>query len=330
MENVFLAFVGVSIVVLLYLSAWFSRAETALSLTTSAQIASMSEAGVDVSCLVSIKKDLDRAIVAILIGNNVVNVLLSTLTALVANSLFRVWGVTVAVGALTFVLVVFGEITPKSHAVKANEKVALKNACPLYTMVRILGPLITLFLKLSENILKFAGNKVEKRHMLFSDRMIMDLATLGEQEGIIKPIEKDIIHNVFSFGDLKIGEIMLPLEKVVTLTVDTDINAAKMAIVKHCYTRVPVKESEGKIVGVLYTKDIIHAHKGSVGKWMRKPFFVSSSSDITKIFEEMKKYRIHIGIVLDDNEQFVGIVTLEDIIEELVGSIRDEFYERHK
>jgi len=330
MDGIFLAAVGVSIVVLLYASAWFSRAETALTLTTSAQIAAMSQEGKDVSYLISIKRDLNRTIVTILIGNNLVNVLLSSLTAIVANSLFRVWGVTVAVGALTFVLIVFGEITPKSHAVMAHEEVALKNSHPLHSMSRLMGPLISLLIMISEQILRIAGERVERNRLLFSDSAIKDLATLGEQEGVLKKIEKDIIHNVFSFGDLKIGEIMLPKEKVISANINTNISKAKDMVIRHGYTRIPVDNGDGDIVGVLYSKDVLNVKKGSVGERMRKPFYISEHEDITTTFEQMKKNRIHMGIVHNDDFKFIGIVTLEDIIEELVGNIRDEYYERHK
>jgi putative hemolysin len=317
-------------IVLLYLSAWFSRAETALTLTTSAQIASMSEAGIDVSRLIYVKRDLNRAIVAILIGNNMVNVMLSALAALVANSLFKVWGVTVAVGALTFALIIFGEITPKSHAVMANERIAVKNSHKLYALLRILGPLISLLMVLSDYVLRAVGERVERNRMLFSDNAIKDLATLGEREGAIKPIEKDIIHNVFSFGDLKIRDIMLPMEKVVTVSGHTDIEKAKHVVIDHGYTRIPVKDLEHDIVGVMYSKDVLNADRGTVREWMREPFYISESEDITTVFEQMKSNRVHMGIVHDEDFRFLGIVTLEDIIEELVGTIRDEFYDRHK
>ncbi|HOP09519.1 MAG TPA: hemolysin family protein [Candidatus Methanofastidiosa archaeon] len=330
MDSISLTIVALSIIVLLYLSAWFSRAETALTLTTSAQIASMSEAGINVSHLIYVKKDLNRAIVAILIGNNVVNVMLSALTALVANAFFRVWGVTVAVGILTFVLIVFGEITPKSHAVMSHERVAVKNSHKLYVLLRVLGPVISFLMMLSDYVLRAAGERVERNRMLFSDDAIKDLATLGEQEGAIKPIEKDIIHNVFSFGDLKIRDIMLPIEKVVTVKDNTDIEKAKQAVIDHGYTRIPVEDVSGDIIGVMYSKDILAAVEGAAREWMREPFYIPESEDITTVFDQMKRDRVHIGIVRDKDFRVIGIVTLEDIIEELVGSIRDEFYEQHK
>jgi len=329
MEYGTLAALGVALVTLLYLSGWFSRAETALTLTSAAEIASLAEDGVDVTHLRAVKKDLNRAIVAILIGNNTVNILLSTLSALVANALFRVWGVTVMVGLLTFAVIIFGEITPKSHAVAAHERVALKNARPVHLFMRALGPLITAFLFLSEHILRLFGEHVERDRLLFSDDDVKDLATLGEQEGAIKPIEKTIIHNVFSFGDRKIRDIVMPLDRVVRVGDGTDVHAAKQTVIEHGYTRIPVQDEHGDIVGVLYSKDLLDAAGGAVHEVMRPPFFIAGTADITAAFDEMKRLRVHMGIVKDEGGSVVGIVTLEDILEELVGNIRDEYYERH-
>ncbi len=329
MESIQIALLGAFMVVLLYMSGWFSRAETAISLTSASQIASMQEEREDVTYLLSVKRDLNRTIVTILIGNNLVNILLSTIAALIANSLFKVWGVTIMVGILTFVIIIFGEITPKSHAVIDNRAVALRNSKKLYYMTKILSPVIDAFLWISQTILRLSGTNVDKRQMLVSDASIKNLATLGEQEGIIKPIEKEIIHNVFLFGDLKVRDIMLPKDGVITVPYGTDIKAALGILIENGYTRVPVMQCE-KVIGVLYSKDLLSVSGGTILDKMRQPYIIFDDIDITSAFDGMRAARVHMGIVHNKENVFVGIVTLEDIIEELVGNIRDEYYEQHK
>ena len=328
MDPLQIVLLGMFMAVLLYLSGWFSRAETAISLTTASQIATMQEDWEDVGYLLAVKRDINRTIVTILIGNNLVNILLSTKAALIANMLFKVWGVTVMVGILTFVIIVFGEITPKSHAVIDHGCIAKRNAKTLYYLGRALGPVIDAFLWISKTIIGFTGTKVDKRSLLVSDASIKNLATLGEQEGLIKPIEKEIIHNVFSFGDLKVRDIMLPKDRVITLPADKPIHAAMEILIENGYTRVPVIRRR-RVIGVLYSKDLLNVAAGTVADKMRPPHVIFDDMDITSAFEGMRTARVHMGIVHNRRHAFVGIITLEDIIEELVGNIRDEYYERH-
>ncbi len=196
-------------------------------------------------------------------------------------------------------------------------------------MTKVLSPVIDTFLWISQTIIRISGTRVDKRQMLMSDASIKNLATLGEQEGIIKPIEKEIIHNVFLFGDLKVRDIMLPKSNVITVPSGTGIAAALEILIENGYTRVPVMQ-RSKVIGVLYSKDLLSVTAGTILDKMRPPHIVYEDMDITSAFDGMRTARVHMGIVHDRKEGFVGIVTLEDIIEELVGNIRDEYYEQHK
>jgi len=328
-----LAISGLLIILLLliYLSGWFSGTETAISITSPSHIATMKEENPkNIKYLIYLRKNMDRTIVAILIGNNLVNILLSSISAIVANSLFHLWGVSVMIGVITFIIIVFGEITPKSNAVMHHKRISLKNAKKVYFLTKAIGPLITVFVMISEQVIKISGGTVKKRSLLVSDDSIKNLATLGEEEGVIKKIEKDIIHNVFEFGDLKIIDIMMPFSKVFAIDKGITVKEAKKLIKKHGFTRVPVIDENKGAIGVIYSKDLLTIDNGNVVPAMRKPFFVSDKQDITSAFILMNKRKVHMAIVNDEKGNNIGLVTLEDIIEELVGDIHDEYYEKQK
>jgi CBS domain containing-hemolysin-like protein len=282
----------------------------------------------NVRYLERLKENMDRTLVALLVGNNVVNIMLSALAALLANSIFRVAGVSIAIGVLTFFIIIFGEITPKSNAVMHSMDVSCSHARVLYYFSWVLGPLITVFIFLSEHLIRLSGGRVRKHSLFVSDESIKSLASLGEEQGVIKPIERDIIHKVFTFGDLRIEQIMLPISQVFSVPHTATVAEAKELIAKRGYTRVPVFY-DTTIIGVIYSKDLLLEEKGTVVSAMRKPFFVPASSEATHVFNAMKKNRVHMAIVTDDENRHIGIVTLEDILEELVGNIRDEFFELH-
>jgi CBS domain containing-hemolysin-like protein len=319
----------VSMVILIYLSGWFSGIETALTNLDDAEIAMMRKRKAkNIYYIVKLKRDMDRTLVAILIGNNIVNIVLSVIAALVADTLFQTVGVTIMVGVITFLIIIFGEITPKSNAIMDSQKVAKKKAKKIYYMMRILSPAITFFMAISRGIIKLTGGSVRLENMLVSDQSIKDLATMGEEEGVIKAIEKDIIHSVFAFGDCKTQSVMVPLPKVFTLKKNYNAKNAAKIMSEHGYSRVPIVDKNDNVRGLLYAKDLLGKRKGvRIQSIMKKPYFMDFDCDVTKAFSDMKKRRVHLAIVRDAEGNHIGIITLEDILEELVGEIYDEYSE---
>jgi CBS domain containing-hemolysin-like protein len=302
--------------------------ETAVTNITPGEIAKMQrrkEKNIDY--LVKSQRNLDRTLVSILIANNIVNIVLSSVAAVVANDLFQAVGVTIMVAIVTILIIVFGEIIPKSNAIWDTKKVARKNSKPIYYLTKAFSPLITFFIGISRGIFRLTGKKISKKNLLVTDESIKDIASLGEAEGIIKKIEKEIIHNVFVFGDKKIEEIMVPMDKVFFIDNKYNISDAKKSVAKRGFTRVPVVNETNKVIGVLYCKDLIDTEAGSIDPLIRSPFIVSAKNDITDIFNVMKQKKVHLAIVEDDQGKQIGIVTMEDILEELVGEIHDEYYE---
>ena len=315
-------------IILIYLSGWFSGTETALTNITVSEIADMKrKKEKNFEYIVKSKRDMDRTLVAILIGNNVVNILLSSVAAVIANELFQAIGVTIMVFVITFLIIIFGEITPKSNAIWDTKKVAQNNSKTIYYLTRILSPLISMFMGITKGLIRLTGKKIEKKGLLVTDEKIKSLATLGEEEGLIKDIERDIIHNVFLFGDRKIREIMVPMDNIFSLQENLSVKEASDLVAKRGFTRIPVKGENNKIVGLLYTKDLINKNEGLITPLLRPPFFVNSDDEITDCFKKMREKRIHLAIVKDNTGKCVGIVSLEDILEELVGEIYDEYFE---
>ncbi len=328
--NIFITIVILIIlmIVLIYLSGWFSGTETALTHLNVADIAEMRKKNeTNVEYVIKSKKDMDKTLVTILIGNNVVNIILSSVAAVIANELFHAIGVTIMIVVITVLIIIFGEITPKANAIWDTKKVAQKNAKTIHYLSRGLKPLVTLFMSISRGIIRLTGKKLKKTHLLVTDESIKSMATLGEEEGVIKGIEKDIIHKVFLFGDRKIKDVMVPIEEVFQMKEDLTIENAGKIIARKGFTRIPIVNKNKKIIGVFYSKDLIGKEKGFIKSLIRPPFFISNSEDITDIFNSMKEKRVHIAIVQDDKGNSIGIVTLEDILEEIVGEIYDEYFD---
>lgn len=315
-------------IILIYLSGWFSGTETALTNISVSEIAEMKrKKEKNFDFIMKCKRDMDRTLVAILIGNNVVNILLSSVAAVIANELFQAIGVTIMVFVITFLIIIFGEITPKSNAIWDTKKVAQNNSKAIYYLTRVFRPLITMFMGITKGLIRLTGKKIEKQGLLVTDEKIKSLATLGEEEGIIKGIERDIIHNVFLFGDRKIKEIMVTMGKVFTLQENLSVVDASNLVAQGGFTRVPVWSKNEEVVGVLYTKDLVDKNEGLINPLLKPPFFVSTNDEITDSFKKMREKRVHLAIVRDETGKCVGIVTLEDILEELVGEIYDEYFE---
>ncbi len=316
-----------SLLVLIYLSGRFSGAETALTSLGEIDLVQLRyKKSKNVAYVEKLMKDMDRTIITILIGNNLVNILASSLSTLLFYELLGNLGVSISVGVLTLVLLVFGEITPKGYALKKNRKMSCANARWIYFLSRALNPLITSLKAISRGLIKLRGGSIAKEEFHIQEVSIKHLAVKGAKTGEIKSIEKDIIYSVFKFGDLKVKDAMIPAAEVKYLERKMSVIEAKKQMVYRGYTRIPVVNSQKMtIVGVVNTKDLLNRMEGRIKKFMRPPFIVSPEEDLTILFETMRGNRVHLAIVSDENRKFLGIITLEDILEELVGEIYDEF-----
>ncbi|WP_066870062.1 HlyC/CorC family transporter [Clostridium mediterraneense] len=329
------------LIILIILSGFFSSAETALMAVNKIKIRHMVEEGVKGAELVEkLISDTNELLGAILIGNNIVNIGASSLATVLAATLvkgtkFEDVGIAIATGVMTMLILIFGEITPKSLAKQNAEGVAIKISRPIAAVVFVCRPFVWLFTKISSFFIKILGGDPDKAEPFITQEELKTLMDVGEEEGVLEGKEKEMIFNVFEFGDLQVKDIMAQRVDIIAESIDASYEDILNGIQEYQFSRIPVYEDNiDNIVGILYAKDLILLNDEDkknfdVKKLMREPYYTFEFKNIADLFTEMKRTRNHMAIVLDEYGGTVGIVTIEDLIEEIVGDIEDE-YDEHQ
>lgn len=319
-------------VVLLGLSAFFAACEAAFYSLSPLQLSALktSRSGLLVNSLLSEPRKL---LVTIYIGNELVNVATSVLTTSIAINLFGNIGVAIAIGVGTFIILLFGEIAPKTLGLRFAESFSLVAAYPLKAFFVIVKPIQRVLMDAAEFVLKLFGfSHIQPQDMVLSEDELRTIVNMGEGEGILEEDERRMIHNVIEFGDTTVSEIMTPKIDMFTLVVENSWEEILPKITQNFYSRVPVYDTnEEHIIGILYTKDLIrmkHADNFNLKSILLPPVFVPESKKIKELLQEFRKMKKHMAIVLDEYGSVSGLVTLEDILEELVGEIDSEM--RHE
>jgi putative hemolysin len=317
------------LLILLFLSGFFSGTETAYTSITHIQIKKLKEKNRDNSALVEKLKDQShKLITTILICNNLVNISASALATYLTIQLLGSQFIGVTTGFLTLLVLVFGEVSPKQLALEFNEFICLHTASLLKILMAILTPIIWIIDKLSKIITSLFIKGESKPKVTEAD--IMSAVELGEEIGELEPHEKRMIHNIFKFDDIEVEDIMIHRTDVFSLEENTKIKEIISTIMDKGYSRIPVyRKTKDNLVGVLMLKDLIpFLHKQSMHKKIKeimvKPLFVPETRKVDDMLRDFKKEKNHIAIVIDENGGFSGIVTVEDVIEEIVGEIYDE------
>jgi len=309
--------------VLLVLSGFFSSAETALfsiSKTKARHLAK--KKGNTYKLIKKMKDDPHRLLTTILIGNNVVNVAAAAMATSVAINIFPNYAVGIATGIMTFLILVFGEVLPKSIATRNNVLIAGIIIHPIYWLSILLYPAVIFLIFIP----KLTG-KIKKTPTV-TEEELMTFVEVVEEEGEIKEEEKQLIHKIFEFDDTNASEIMTPRADMFVIEADDKLHLD--AIIKSGYTRIPVIEDNiDNVVGIINIKDLflrqlISDAKIDVRKIMTKPYFVPENKKLDKLLHQFKKREYHIAIVVDEHGGVSGLITLEDALEEIVGEIRDE------
>ena len=312
------------------MSAFFSSAETALTTVNKIRVRTLAENGdKQAEYVLKIIEDPSKMLSAILIGNNVVNLYASSLATVLAT---HIWGnkiVGIATGVLTLLILIFGEITPKTVATIQAERIAFRFAKIIYYIMTVLTPVIFVVNQLSFLVLKLLRVDVKAKGESITEDELRTIVEVSHEEGVIESDEKKMIYNVFDFGDSVAKDIMVPRIDMTFL----DVNASYQEIMdifrQEKYTRYPVyEETTDNVIGVLNIKDIFlkGGEEGfSVRKYLRKPLYTYEFKKVAELMREMRKAAISIVIVLDEYGSTVGLITLEDMLEEIVGEIRDEY-----
>ena len=311
------------LLVLLLLSGFFSSAETALFSISKAKAIHLAKQKKPTYKLIKkMKDDPHRLLSSILIGNNIVNVGAAALATAITIKLIPGYAVGIATGVMTFLILIFGEIFPKSIATRNNILVARLVIFPVYWFSILFAPII-IFLNF---IPKITGKIYRKPQV--TEAELLTFVEVVEEEGEIDEEERKLIHNIFEFDDTNASGIMTPRADMFVIEVDNELKLEEIA--KSGFTRIPVIQGDiDHVVGILNVKDLLRHHATSdaeidVRELMRKPYFVPENKKLDKLLQQFKRRKQHLAIVVDEHGGVSGLITLEDALEEIVGEIVDE------
>jgi Mg2+/Co2+ transporter CorB len=320
------------LVALLGFSAFFSGTETALTAISKLRVRHLAEKKpIRAKLLERMLKNPERIIGTILLGNNLVNVAMSALATAMAISIWGEAGIVYVTAVITLAILIFAEITPKVYAKYFNERVSLITAPVLNVMMLVLHPFVWAVTFVSKKMLYLIGVDISKvKRPLMTEEEIITCIKMGWDEGAITAEEKNILSRAFTLNDKTVKGVMVPKEKMITLNADTSIKEAFKVILKTGHSRFPILERNASdIVGFIHVKDLFQLmdkkrRARSLKKITRPPFLVSEDTKIDSLLRSFKARKLHQAVVLDQEGNVSGLITLEDILEELVGSIQDE------
>ena len=316
------------LVVLLTLSGFFSSAETAMVSVSKIRLRTLEEEGNKKAALaLKILENQSKMLSAILIGNNLVNTSAASIASVIAYS-FGGAAVSIATFIITFLILVFGEITPKTWATINADKLALAYAPIILLLMKVLTPVIWFVNLFSSGILKLMGIQNSNKNISMTESELRTIVDVSHEEGVIEEDEKDMINKVFDLGDAKAKDVMVPRVHVVMAEIDSTYKDLLEIFREEKFTRIPIYQDKiDNIVGVVNMKDLLMYDDFShfdMQKILRKPKFTYENKKVSELLIEMKQSTFNLAIVMDEYGEFSGIVTLEDIIEEIVGDVQEE------
>lgn len=320
----------IAIIILLCLSAFFSSSETALTTVNQIRMRTLADNGDKRAARVlHVTGNPGKMLSAILIGNNIVNLSASSISTSLAIHLFGNTGAGIATGILTFLILIFGEVTPKTMATIKADSMSLTVAAPIGLLMKILTPVIFIINKLSLGLMFLLHVNIKDAQKKMTEEELRTIVDVSQENGVIEHEERDMIHNLFDFGDAEAKEIMVPRIDMTFVQADATYQEVLDIFRQDMFTRLPVYEdSTDNVIGIINMKDFLlqnNIPEFSVRNLLREPYFTYEHKNTADLFLEMRKSSISLAIVLDEYGVTAGLVTLEDLLEEIVGEIRDEY-----
>lgn len=321
------------LIILLMLSAFFSSSETALMTVNKIRLRSLAEEGNKRAAMVLdiTENHTSKMLSAILIGNNIVNISASSLSATLAYA-FGGYMVSIATAVLTVAILVFGEITPKNYATINAEKISLRYIPIIRFFMVVMTPVIFIINLFSRGIMFLLRVDPSAADKAMTEEDLRTIVDVSHEDGIIESDEKEMIYNVFDLGDANAKDIMVPRVHVTFANVDNTYEELIEIFREDKFTRLPVyEENPDNIVGIINMKDLLLYDKTesfNIRDILRKPHFTYEFKNISELLVEMRESTFNIAIVLDEYGEMAGLITLEDILEEIVGEIHDEYDEK--
>lgn len=322
------AIMAAAIVLLVIMSAFFSSTETAVNSVSRARLLDMQEKKVKGCAKALVMLDeYDKTITTLLIGNNIVNIGASSIATVLCTKLIGDYGAAVSTGVLTLVILTFGEVIPKCYAKENSEKMIVRFSGVIYFLMVILTPLSFMFIKLNNAAMSLSGGK-DDTPSVTEDELKYIIESI-EEEGVLEEAESEMVQSALEFDEKTVEQILTPRVDVAAIDIDDTPEEIRRVIVEERFSRIPVyKDSIDNIIGILHTRDYLEAAIGGdtpdIEGMLSEPFFVYKTRKLAALLSDLKRKRTHIAIVADEYGGMLGIVTMEDLLEELVGEIWDE------
>ncbi|MBU3114368.1 HlyC/CorC family transporter [Clostridium lacusfryxellense] len=321
----------IALVILLGCSAFFSASETGLMTLSKIRLRHMVDSEVKGADRVNkLLKNPSKLLGGILVGNNIANIGASALATSLSIKYWGESGVGIATIAMTILVLIFGEITPKSLAAQNSEKISIKVARPLSLITFILNPIIVVLIYITNTFIRLLGGEIGKQKPFITEEELKTMVSVSHEEGVLEGEEKQMIYNVFEFGDSQAKDVMTPRTDMIVANANSTYEELIKIFREEQFSRLPIYEDTvDNIIGVLYIKDLIFYEDGkdkfSIEKHMRVPYFTYEYKSTVDLFADMRLNRVPIAILLDEYGGTSGIVTIEDLVEEIVGDIDDEY-----
>ena len=321
------------LLILLALSAFFSSNETALMSVNKIRLRSLADEGNKRAAMALdiLENQTPKLLSAILIGNNIVNISASSLATTLAYS-FGGYMVSIVTVILTVLILIFGEITPKNYATINSEKITLRYIPVFKFLMTIMTPVIFIINLFSRGVMRLMRVDPDAASKAMTEEELRTIVDVSHEDGVIESDEKEMIYNVFDLGDATAKDIMVPRVHVTFADVESTYDELIEIFREDKFTRLPVyKDSQNNIVGIINMKDLLLYDKNEefvIDRFLRKPHFTYETKSISDLLVEMKDSTFNIAIVLGEYGDMAGLITLEDILEEIVGEIHDEYDEK--
>ncbi len=320
---------SIVLMILLILSSFFSGAESAFSTVNRISIKALEEEGNhNAQKVIYILDHYPKFLSTILLGNNIVNLTASSLATIIVTKIFGSSFVGIGTGILTVLVLIFGEIAPKSAATAQAEKTTLRYAGIILFLMRIFTPLVYVVDIMAGSVLKMLHIERDFKKAI-TEKELRTYVDASHQDGVIEAEEKEMINNVFDFGDTVAKDVMIPRIDMTCVSAEATYEEVKSCFHKEMYTRLPVYEdNQDNIIGLINIKDIFFVKDGKnfhVKDYLRKASYTYEYKKTADLMEEMRAKASNVAFVLSEYGATVGMITLEDLLEEIVGEIRDEY-----
>lgn len=313
------------------LSFFFGASETSLIALSKIRVRHLVNKGkAGSTAVLRLITKLDKMVAAILIGNNFVNIAMSSLATVFFVGVFGPnWGVIIATFCATLFILVFCEITPKTLAIRYSERVALISAPFLEMFINAFNSFINFFTATSNLILKIFGVQAEKRSPLISEEELRLMIEVGKEEGVLSDEERTMLHRIFEFGDTRVGDVMVPKEKITAIDKTAEADTLLDILVEEGHARIPVYDgSIDNIIGIIYARDLLYIWRNKglvvVADLIHPVHYVPPEKRVNELLREFQLRHIQIAVAVDAFKKTVGLVTLEDLLEEIVGEIEEK------